>query len=167
MASPVSLGMTSTRWWLTPTDVGRDCSDIRHPALRAVELTGDVENGLDDLLVAGAPAEVAFDAFLDLLDRRLRVALQQVAHRHDHAAGAEPALDGVVPREGELDRGQLLVVGLTLDGLHVATVGLGCERQARVDDLAVEEDGARTALPHRAPFLGAREPQAFAQEPQQ
>src|SRR3954447_598344 len=143
-------------------------SDIPQPTLRGlVELTGHVEDRLDDLLVARAPAEVALDAGLDLVHARRGVAGQQVADRHDHAAGAEPALHGVVAREGRLDVGQPPLLRLTLDRLDRGAVRLGREGEAGVDRPAVEQDRAGTALAGRAALLRARQPDALAQEAQQ
>src|ERR1035437_3171845 len=107
-ASPVSLPITSTRGWLTPTDfIGAPfgCSDtLQRPFVRGGELPRGVEHGLDDLLVAGAATEVALDGRLDLGDARLGSPAQQIPDRKDHAARAKTALDGMVSREGGLDR---------------------------------------------------------------
>src|SRR5687768_8528618 len=51
---------------------------------------------LDDVLVAGAAAEVAADRPSDLLLRRRRVALQQRRPHQHHRRGAEAALEPVL-----------------------------------------------------------------------
>src|ERR1035438_2735784 len=97
MASPVSLLTTSTRGWLTPTDCMADpfvFSDILQlPNRRRGELPRCVKHGLDDLHVSGASAEVALDGRLDLRNVRFGILAKEVPDRHDHAAGAESALD--------------------------------------------------------------------------
>src|SRR5207248_1282716 len=55
--------------------------------------------GVDDVLVAGAPAEVTGDAFADLLLRRLRRVVQEVDRRHDHPWRAVAALEAVLRPE--------------------------------------------------------------------
>src|SRR5437773_1888711 len=57
---------------------------------------GGVLDGLDDVVVARAAAEVALELMANLVLRRLGVALDELRRRHDHARGAEPALQGVL-----------------------------------------------------------------------
>src|SRR5689334_7085634 len=42
------------------------------------------EDGLDDVVVAGAPAEVALEPVADVVLRRVRVLLEEAHGRHDH-----------------------------------------------------------------------------------
>ena len=48
---------------------------------------------VDDRVIAGAAAVVARDVLADLLARRFRLVLHKIHRAHDHAGGAEPALD--------------------------------------------------------------------------
>src|SRR3569833_1947663 len=88
---------------------------------------GGVPDGLLDVGVAGAPAEVAADDLVDLLlgDLRRPVAvLEPGLDRHEEARRAEPALQGVALAEGLLHRVQQLaalpvVAGQALDGLDL------------------------------------------------
>src|SRR5205814_2038326 len=57
---------------------------------------------LDDVVVAGAAAEVALEPQADLLLRRAGVALEQLLGRHDHAGRTEPALKAMLVPEGLL-----------------------------------------------------------------
>src|SRR6185295_18714112 len=59
---------------------------------RAGQLGGGVLNGLHDVLVAGAAAEIAGDAEPDLVLARVRILLQQAVGPHDHAGRAIAAL---------------------------------------------------------------------------
>src|SRR5262245_60783991 len=45
---------------------------------------GDGPNGLDDVVVAGAAAEVALEPFADLLLRGMRIARQETHRGEDH-----------------------------------------------------------------------------------
>src|SRR5687768_8291412 len=53
-------------------------------------------DGGHDVLVAGATAVVALDRVSDLVVARLGVALEEVGRNHDHAGGAEAALQPVL-----------------------------------------------------------------------
>src|SRR3954447_21265353 len=91
-----------------------------------------VPDGLLDVGVAGAPAEVAADDLVDLLLGDLRrpvPVLEPGLDRHEEARRAEPALQGVALAEGLLHRVQLLpalavVGGQPLDGLDLGPGGL-------------------------------------------
>src|SRR4051794_15654500 len=55
----------------------------------ALHLVGGLLHGPDDVLVAGAPAEVALDALADLVLAGIGVVTHQVDRGHDHPRGAE------------------------------------------------------------------------------
>ena len=65
---------------------------------------GRDQDRLDDLLVAGAAAEVAGEALLDLGARRVRVSAQERTRGDELARDAEAALDGAGLEEGRLER---------------------------------------------------------------
>src|SRR5476649_2546233 len=54
---------------------------------------GGIENGADDLVVAGAPAKVAGEPVARLGFRRIRIAVQQGLGRDQHARRTESALE--------------------------------------------------------------------------
>src|SRR5262245_54161010 len=94
--------MSSTRLRLQPMPCRRSarCSGScrsfcglleRH----AVELGGGVLDRFDDVLIAGAAAEVAGNAEADLRLGRALVLLQQPIGAKDHSGRAEPALQAV------------------------------------------------------------------------
>ncbi len=62
-----------------------------------------------------------------------------------------------------LQRVEVLAVGQALDRRDVEAVLGDGEQQARVRALAVDEDGARAALPVVATLLGSGEPEVLAQ----
>ena len=104
------------------------------------------QHRLHDVVVAGAAAEVAFEA--DSRTSRsvgLRVLLEQRDRRHHHARRAVPALQAVVLVERLLHRVQLAVGGQALDRGDRGAVGLHGEHRARLHRLAVEVDGAGAA----------------------
>src|SRR4051794_11615762 len=112
-----------------PPELGRldtvAMSDARH-------LVGRLLHGRDDVLVAGAAAEVAFEALPDLLLGELAVGLLDDADRcHHHAGRAVAALQPVMLVEGSLDRMQLPVRREALDRADLRTVGLDGEDGAR------------------------------------
>ena len=121
---------------------------------------------VDDVLVAGAAAEIAFELFADdVVGEVVALAMDQIDRGHDHAGGAEAALQAVMLAEGFLHRMQRRAVGgQALDGLDLVAVGHDRERGAGLHRLAVEMHDAGAALRGVAADMGARQPQIFAQE---
>ena len=93
-------------------------------------LVRSVLNGVDDVLVAGAAAEIAGDAFADLALGRRRVVVQQVDGRHDHAGRAEAALQAVLLPEALLQRVQLAVL-VASPSMVVTSRAVGLDREHR------------------------------------
>src|SRR6478672_10825339 len=116
---------------------------------------GGVADGGDDVLIARTATEVSLDRVADLVVGRIGVARQQVDRGHDHARGAEAALQSVLLPEGRLHRVELIAVGKALDGLDLRAVGLDGEHRARLDRPAIDVDGAGAALAGVAADVGA------------
>ena len=112
-----------------------------------------------DGVVAGAAAEVA----LEMPRQVLASSAVKVGGRHDHAGGAEAALEPLRVEERLLHRVQLAVPGQSLDGRDLAALGAEGGDEAAVDRHAVEPDGAGAAVAGVAPLLDA-EPAQVAQE---
>src|ERR1700730_1915601 len=110
---------------------------------------------LDDVHVAGAPAEVAFEAPADLVLGRVRILLEQVRGGHDEAWRAVAALQAVLVPESLLKRVELAVLGHALDRREALALGLEREHGAALDRLAVHQDRAGAALACVAPDVGA------------
>jgi hypothetical protein len=91
---------------------------------------GGILDRVDDLGVAGAPAEVARDALADLVTRRRRVLLQQRRGGEDHARAAEAALHGAVLDEGGLQGVWILGRAEPLGRHDAPPVGLYGKREA-------------------------------------
>ena len=67
---------------------------------------GGQQHGVDDLLIAGAAAKVAFEGLARLGPRGMGVFGQQGIGGENHARRAKAALDGAVGDEGFLERVQ-------------------------------------------------------------
>src|SRR3954453_5483306 len=77
-------------------------------------------DGVYDVLIARAPAEIALEAMPDFVIRRIRMVGQKLLRRHDHARRAEAALQAVLVPEGLLDGVELAVRGgQSFDGQDV------------------------------------------------
>src|SRR5205823_8791922 len=124
---------------------------------------GGAEDGADDLVVAGAAAEVAGECEAELALARARVAIEVGFGAHQEAGGAEAALEPAGLDEGALEGVELAVDGEALDRRDGVAFGLGGEHQARVDGQAVDQDRAGAAVAVAAAFLGAEEAQLVAQ----
>src|ERR671930_2012899 len=122
-------------------------------------------DGLDDVLVAGAAAEVALEPAPDLLvGQPVAVRAEELDAGHDHPRRAEAALERMALPEGLLQRMQLAVVGETLDRRDLAAVGLDCEHGARLHGAAVEMDRAGAADRRVAADLRPGQAEVVAQE---
>src|ERR671931_466844 len=86
------------RWWWRsrrpPPGAGCPCprGSLARPHRRAREALGGQAHGVEDLLVAGAAAQVAGQRLADLGVAGARAAPQQVVGGDDQAGGAESAL---------------------------------------------------------------------------
>src|SRR5215470_13130298 len=85
------LRATPTRTWSDPP------VRLRHP-----------HDSADDAVVASAATQIAGERAANLGFGRLRIALEQVGRRNDHAAGAIAALRGLLVDEGLLQWMQLV-----------------------------------------------------------
>ncbi len=123
------------------------------------------QHGLDDLLVAGAAAQVAGEPLLDLGARRLRDVGEQRVRRHELARDAEPALGRAVVEERLAGAGLSRPSTASPSTVVIArAVRLDAEHQARVDAPAVDQDRARAALPDEAALLGPGQAEVVAQD---
>src|SRR5918995_3459135 len=124
---------------------------------------GGLADRQHDVVVARAAAEVALDRVPNLLVGRIVGPAQQVGGGHDHAGGAEPALEPVLLPERALERVKVVGVTQALDGRHAAAVCLRGEHRAALHGSAVEVDRACAALAGVAPDVGAGQAQVLAQ----
>src|SRR5437899_580387 len=127
-------------------------------------LRGRVLHGLDDVDVAGAPAEVARDRVADFVVLGVPALLEEGVAGQHHPRRAEATLQAVLLHEAFLDGMELAVLLQPFDGGDVAAVGLHGQHRARLHGHAVEEDGAGAAVRGVAADVGAGEPEALAQQ---
>src|SRR5579863_1685468 len=83
MRSPTNFGITAIAFSLSlrASALARSRSSRR---LARTHLVGRVLDGLDDVLIAGASAQIALKGVTNLGLRRIGVAAQQVDRGHDH-----------------------------------------------------------------------------------
>ncbi len=134
---------------------------------RAVHHVARQFHRLEDLLVAGAAADVAAEPLLDLLVAHEGVGADGAGRRHHHARDAIAALAGAGLVEGLLENAHLAGPGQVLHRLDGRALHLGGRHEARLHQHAVDEHRARAALARPAAFLGAGQVQVVAQEIQQ
>ncbi len=161
MVGAEAIGALHLRQSVGAGDAGADrAARFRHRRIGIGAARHGVD-GLDDLGVAGAAAEHAADAVLDLRARGGGVARQQVRGGHDHAGGADAALGRALGEEGGAQPVDQRIGGLDRgDGRPSACAG---GDEAGADLRAIEKDGAGAAIAGIAADLGAGEPQALAQ----
>jgi hypothetical protein len=133
-------------------------------AYLCIPFSSGVLNRVDDVLIAGATAEIAGNPLADLALGRLRVVLQQPDRRHDHPGRAETALQPMFFPEAFLQRVQLAVRGEALNRRDCRSIGLHREQRAGLRAPAVDEDGAGAALRGVAADVGAGQTQLFTEE---
>src|SRR6267378_2123362 len=101
---------------------------------------------LDDLLIAGAAAQVSADRIANLLFGRIRIRIQQSLGGDQHPWSAVAALQAVRLAEAVLQDAQRSVgFGETLDGGDAVAVRLHGIHEAGTHRLAVEHHRARSA----------------------
>ena len=135
---------------------------LAHVALRLAHLRGGGAHRLDDVLVAGAAAEVGREHVEQLLVADVRLALEHVDREHQEARRAEAALQAVMIDEGLLQRMQRVAVGEPLDGADLPALRLHREHQAGAHGDVVEDDGAGAADAVLAADMGAGLPAVVA-----
>ena len=118
---------------------------------------------LDDLIVAGASAEVARHPLLDLVFTRRGVVVEKRLRGEYLARRADTALEAAVFDEALLERLQTLVLGDALDGRDFGPGCLQGHRDAGSDHPPVDQDRARTANAYAARLLRTREPDVVTQ----
>src|SRR5262245_13299739 len=115
-------------------------------------------DGAYNLVIAGAPAEIAGKTEADLFFGRVLVLCEQSAGRDQKARRADAALERGMLDEFALQRMKLVAIRHALDGLDLASFGFSTEHEAGADELAVDDDAASAAVAGAAALLGAREP---------
>ena len=123
-----------------------------------------LQYGPDDLVIAGAAAEVACQPVTDTAFVGVGFLVQQALGSQQESRGADAALEGGVLQERLLQRVQALGRGHALDGRDVLALGFNAQDQARVNDPAIQDDGAGTANPLLAAHMGAGQAQVGCEQ---
>src|SRR5260370_23045713 len=118
----------------------------------------------DELVVAGATAQVAGQEVAGVVLGRMGVLIQKCLGGDDEAGSAYAALQGRAFEETLLQGVQALRSGDALDGCDVPALDFGGHDQTRVDKAAVEDDVASPAVAVVATLLGACQAQLIAQD---
>src|SRR6267378_945705 len=133
--------------------------------LRNLHASGCIQHRLDDVVVPGAAADVAFQLVPDgCLVELAAIAVHDIDRRHDHARGAIAALQAVIVAERRLHRVQFVTLRDALDGGDAGSGGLAGQYGAGFDRTAVDMDDAGAALAGVAADMGAGQVQVFAKE---
>src|SRR5437868_15269510 len=102
-----------------------------------------VHHGADDLVVSGAPAQVAREPVADLRLGGIGLPLEERLARHEEARRADAALERRALEEPPLERMQRLSPRHALDGLDPPPADLAAQHEAGADEPAIERDAAR------------------------
>src|SRR5262245_32318341 len=132
------------------------------PRRRRDGLAGRLLYGIDDLVVAGAAAEVTHEPLFDLVLSRLGVLVQQRLGGDNLARGADAALEATAIDECLLDGMEVVRRADALDRGDLGSVRLYGQREAGRHDAAVERDGTGAADADAAGFLGTGEAKVVA-----
>src|SRR6185437_575328 len=143
----------------------RDCTQRLFGRLRDLHAPGGIQHRLDDVVIAGAAADIAFELLPDGgLVELATMALDDIDRRHDHARGAVAALQAVIVAERRLHRMQLVALRDALDGGDAGTRSLSRQHGAGLHGPAVDMDDAGAALAGVTADMGASKVEVFAQE---
>jgi len=117
-----------------------------------------------DRRISGAAAQVARDAFIDLLRAGVRMLRQQADDRHHKPWRAEPALKGVAFVERLLHGVERRSIsGQSFDGRHLVAFGLDSEHEAGAHRRTVEQNRAAAAHTVLAADVRAGQAQVMAE----
>src|SRR5215472_2255547 len=161
--------LSSTRLRLAPSPPilisSSACDTFRLLAARlGSELGRRPQHRLDDVLVAGAAAQVAGQRPAHVFLGGVGVLVEQRLGGHHHARGAEPALQAVLLLEALLQWVQLAGGGQALDGADLVPVGLDGQHGARLHRAPVDQHGARAAVGGVASHVGAGQAEPAADQ---
>src|ERR1043166_3471569 len=125
------------------------------------------DDRVEDFHVAGAAAEIAGESLADVGLGRARRTFEEADGGEHHAGRADAALRAAALDQRLLHGVEALAVGDTFDRRDPRALDLRDGDEATIDQLAVEDDGARAAFALAAALLRARELQPLAQRVEQ
>src|SRR2546428_517832 len=162
-----ATSLSRASWRTTGWPTTRSASRVATASVMAV-LAADVSlDRVDDLRVARAAAEVAFQRGADRLAIGPRLALEEGQRRQQHAGRAEAALHGAVAHERLLQRVQATVALQPAQRDDGAASQPGGQNEARGHRPPVEQHRADAAHALVAALLDVEDAQRVAQQLEQ
>ena len=107
------------------------------------------------MFVAGAAAEIARQPFANIIVRGERIFAEEISRSHQHARGAEAALQRVMRVKRFLQRVQLPDAPEAFDRFDAAAIGLHRKHQTGTRAIAVYQHRAGPADPVLTTDMGA------------
>ena len=124
-------------------------------------------DGIEDLLITRAAADIAAEALLDFLAVSERIGAQRGGRRHYHAGNAVAALARARLVKRPLQHAQFAGFRERFYRLDGCALRFGKRHQARFHQDAIHEDRTGAAFAGTATFLVAREVEVVADEVEQ
>jgi hypothetical protein len=144
-------------------------SEIRNPQFFSVSrcrlishLAGGVLNRFDDVLVAGAAAQIPFEPVANLVHAGIGIPIEYLRGGHDHSRRAVTALQTVLLPESFLHGMQISVCGHAFNGCDAGAISLNGKHRARLYGHAIDDDGTGTADRGLAPDVRSSQPNDIA-----
>ncbi len=128
---------------------------------------GGGHDGADDLVIAGAAAQIAGQPVADFGFVGSGLRSSKRLRRDQNAGRADAALQSVHFQKLALQRMQLAILRHAFDRFDLAAVGFGRQHKAGADQPAVNHHAAGAAIAGRAAFLGAGQHQFVTQHVEQ
>jgi hypothetical protein len=125
--------------------------------------SGGALHSLNDVLIAGAAAQIALKGMTYLFFCGIRIALQNLGRSHNHAWCAESALQSVVLPERLLHRMKIALLCQAFNGRYASAVSLRGQNRAGLHGLSIEHDGACAAERGLATDVSSRKAEHIAQ----
>jgi len=121
-------------------------------------------DGLDDVVIARATTDVAFEAFPNFLLGGVWMVFEQLHSRHHHARRTETALKAMTLAEGRLHRMQFALVTEPFDRRDLGALRLHSQDRAGFNGATVHVHGTGAALSGVATHVGSGEMQLVADQ---
>src|SRR5258706_11210166 len=128
---------------------------------------GDVHHRAHDLVVSGAPTQIAGQPVADLGLCGVGLLVEQRLAGHEKARRADAALERGIFQEALLQRMERLALGHALDRLDPMSADLAAQDEARADQPAVERDAAGATVAGATAFLAAGQMERVAKDVEQ
>jgi hypothetical protein len=120
--------------------------------------------GADNILISSTPANISIQAMADLRIRGMRIAIQQIHNRDDHAGRAETTLQAMLLPKGILYGMQIAICRDAFNCGNAAAISLHCQHGTGFYGYTIHQDGARAALTGITAHVRTRQSNDFTQE---